>query len=72
VDDVAAALRPTFAQVDPAIHLAGVKAVLPAINATGRTTERSFQATLDVLDQAGLLKNRVGFADVVNNDFVPR
>ena len=32
----------------------------------------SFQATQEVLDQAGLLKSRVGFADVVNNDFVPR
>jgi len=72
VEEVAAALRPTFAQVDPAIHLAGVKAVLPAINATGLTTERSFQTTLEVLDQAGLLKSRVGLADVVNNDFVPR
>jgi NitT/TauT family transport system substrate-binding protein len=72
VDEVAAALRPTFAQTDAAIHLAGVKAVLPAINADGRTTERSFQVTQDVLEQAGLLKRRVGFADVVNNDFVPR
>jgi NitT/TauT family transport system substrate-binding protein len=71
-DEVAAALRPTFAQTDPAIHLAGVKAVLPALNASGRTTERSFEATHDVLDQAGLLKNRAGFTDVVNNDFVPR
>jgi NitT/TauT family transport system substrate-binding protein len=72
VDEVAAALRPTFAQTDAAIHLAGVKAVLPAINADGRTTERSFQVTQDVLEQAGLLKRRAGFADVVNNDFIPR
>ncbi|HEU5319859.1 MAG TPA: ABC transporter substrate-binding protein [Methylomirabilota bacterium] len=72
VDEVAAALRPTFAKTDPAIHLAGVKAVVPAINAEGRTTERSFQVTQDVLEQAGLLKRRVPFADVVNNDFVPR
>ena len=70
VEEVAAALRPTFAQVDPAIHLAGVKAVLPAINADGRTTEHSFQVTQDVLEQAGLLKRRVPFTDVVNNDFV--
>lgn len=72
VDEVAAALRPTFARTDPAIHLAGVKAVLPAINVEGRVTERSFQVTQDVLEQAGLLKRRVPFADVVNNDFVPR
>lgn len=72
VEDVAAALQPTFSKVDPAIHLAGVKAVLPAINAAGRTTEQSFQVTQEVLDQAGLLKSRVGFADVVNNEFVPR
>jgi len=71
-DEVAAVLRPTFAQTDPAIHLTGVKAVLPAISADGRTTERSFQVTQDVLEQAGLLKRRVGFAEVVTNDFVPR
>jgi len=72
VDEAAAALKPNFAQTDPAIHLAGVQAVLPALNTSGRTSERSFQATHDVLDQAGLLKNRAGFADVVNNDFLPR
>jgi NitT/TauT family transport system substrate-binding protein len=72
VEEVAAALQPNFARTDPAIHLAGVKAVIPTLNPDGRTTEQSFQATLDVLDQAGLLKRRVGFADVVNNDFVPR
>jgi NitT/TauT family transport system substrate-binding protein len=71
-DEVAAALRPTFAQTDPVIHLTGVKAVLPALSLTGRTTERSFQATHEVLDQAGLLKSRAGFADVVSNDFLPR
>jgi NitT/TauT family transport system substrate-binding protein len=70
VEEVAAALRPTFAQVDPAIHLAGVKAVIPALNADGRTTERSFLVTQEVLEQAGLLKRRAGFGDVVNNDFV--
>lgn len=72
VEEVAAALRPTFARTDAAIHLAGVKAVLPTLNVDGRTTERSFQVTHDVLEQAGLLKRRVGFADVVTNDFVPR
>ncbi|MBI4247706.1 MAG: ABC transporter substrate-binding protein, partial [Candidatus Rokubacteria bacterium] len=72
VEQVAEALRPTFARTEPAIHVAGVKAVLPALNADGRTTARSFQVTQDVLEQAGLLKRRVPFADVVNNDFVPR
>jgi len=71
-EEVAAALRPSFTRTDASIHLEGVKAVLPAINADGRITERSFQVTQDVLEQAGLLKRRVAPADVVNNDFVPR
>jgi NitT/TauT family transport system substrate-binding protein len=72
VEQVAEALRPTFKQTDPAIHLDGVKAVLPTLNPDGRTTEKSFEVTLGVLEQAGLLKRKVAFADVVNNDFVPR
>ncbi len=71
-EQVAEALRPTFAQTDPVIHLTGIKSVLPALNPGGRTTERSVQITQDVLEQAGLLKKRVPYAEVVNNDFLPR
>ena len=33
-------------------------AVLPALSPDGRTSERSFQVTQDILEQAGILKKR--------------
>lgn len=71
-EQVAEALRPTFAKVDPAIHLAGVRALLPTLSQDGRTTERSVQFTHDVLEQAGLLKKRAAYSEVVTNDFLPK
>ena len=71
-EQVAEALRPTFAQTDPIIHLTGVKSVLPALNPDGRTSERSVQITQDILDQAGILKKRVAYAELVSNDFLPK
>jgi NitT/TauT family transport system substrate-binding protein len=71
-EQVAEALKPTFAKTDPAIHLAGVRAVLPTLSQDGRTTEKSFQATQDVLEQAGLLKKRVAYGDIVSNEFLPK
>jgi sulfonate transport system substrate-binding protein len=71
-EQVADALRPTFAKTDPAIHLAGVRAVLPTLSQDGRTTEKSVQATQDVLEQAGLLKKRVAYGDIVSNEFLPK
>jgi NitT/TauT family transport system substrate-binding protein len=71
-EQVAEALKPTFAKTDPAIHLAGVKAVLPTLSQDGRTTERSVQSTQDVLEQAGLLKKRVPYSELVTNEFVPK
>lgn len=71
-EQVAEALRPTFAKTDPAIHLAGVRAVLPTLSQDGRTTEKSVQATQDVLEQAGLLKKRVAYGDIVSNEFLPK
>lgn len=71
-EQVADALRPTFAKTDPAIHLAGVRAVLPTLSQDGRTTERSVQATQDILEVAGLLKKRIAYADIVSNSFLPK
>ncbi|HEY7318589.1 MAG TPA: ABC transporter substrate-binding protein [Candidatus Binatia bacterium] len=71
-EQVADALRPTFAKTDPAIHLAGVRAVLPTLSQDGRTSEKSVQATQDVLEQAGLLKKRVAYSDIVSNEFLPK
>jgi hypothetical protein len=49
-----------------------VKAVLPTLSKDGRTTEKSVQATQDVLEQAGLLKKRVAYGDLVSNEFLPK
>lgn len=69
-EQVADALKPFMAQTPPDLLLSGVKAVLPALSSDGRTTERSVQITQDVLEQAGILKKRVGYSDIVNNDFL--
>ena len=71
-EQVAEALKPFFGQTDPALLLAGAKAVLPALSPDGRTSERSVQSTQDMLEQAGLLKKRVPYSEVVNNDFLPK
>lgn len=71
-EQVADALRPTFAKTDPAIHLAGVRAVLPTLSQDGRTTERSVQATQDILEVAGLLKKRASYSDIVTNEFLAK
>lgn len=70
--EVAEALRPTFAKTDPAIHLEGVKSVLPTLTPDGRASERGLQITQDVLEQAGLLKKRVAYSEVVSNEFLPK
>jgi NitT/TauT family transport system substrate-binding protein len=71
-EQVAEALKPFLGQTDAALLLAGVKAVLPTLSVDGRTNERSVQATQDMLEQAGLLKKRVAFAEVVTNEFLPK
>jgi len=71
-EQVAEALKPTFAKTDPAIHMAGVRAVLPTLSSDGRTTERSVQSTQDILEVAGLLKKRVAYSEIVTNDFLPK
>lgn len=71
-DQVASALQPFFGKTPPDLLLDGVKTMLPALSPDGRTSERSVQVTLDVLEQAGILKKRVPIAEVVNNDFLPK
>jgi NitT/TauT family transport system substrate-binding protein len=71
-EQVAEALKPTFAKTDPAIHLAGVKAVLPTLSPDGRTTERSVQLTQEILEQAGLLKKRASYSEIVTNELLPK
>jgi NitT/TauT family transport system substrate-binding protein len=71
-EQVAEALKPFLGQTDPALLLAGAKAVLPALSPDGRTSERSVQSTQDMLEQAGLLKKRVPYSEVVTNEFLPK
>jgi hypothetical protein len=59
-----------MAAIAPDLLLSGVKSVLPALSADGRTSERSVQITQDVLEQAGILKKRAPFGELVSNDFL--
>jgi NitT/TauT family transport system substrate-binding protein len=69
-EQVAAALKPFLGQTPTEVLLAGVKATLPALSRDGRTTERGVQVTQDVLEQAGILKKRVPYAEVTDNRFL--
>lgn len=69
-EQVADALTPSMKTIAPAIMLAGVKAVLPALSKDGRMSEPSVQVTEDVLEQAGILKKRISNSEIVNNDFL--
>ncbi|HKA33210.1 MAG TPA: ABC transporter substrate-binding protein, partial [Candidatus Binatia bacterium] len=71
-EQLAEALKPFMAQTDPALLLSGAKAVIPTISPDGRTSERSVQVTQDLLEQAGLLKKRVPYSELVVNEFLPK
>jgi NitT/TauT family transport system substrate-binding protein len=69
-EQVAEALKPSMTTIQPDLLLAGVQAVRPALSKDGRTSERSVQITQDILEQAGILKKRVVFSEIVTNDFL--
>lgn len=71
-EQVADALKPFMAKTDPELLLSGANAVLPALSPDGRTSERSFQTTQDVLEQAGILKKRAPYAELVTNEFLSK
>jgi NitT/TauT family transport system substrate-binding protein len=71
-EQVADVLKPFLAKTPPDLLLAGAKAVLPALSPDGRTSERSFQVTQDVLEQAGILKKRVPYSELVTNEFLAK
>jgi NitT/TauT family transport system substrate-binding protein len=71
-EQVAEALKPFMAQIDPALLLSGVKAVVPTLSPDGRTSERSVQVTQDILEQAGILKKRLPYSELVSNEFLPK
>jgi sulfonate transport system substrate-binding protein len=68
--EIADAVKPFLGQTPPPVLLAGVESTLPALSRDGRATERAVQITQDVLEQAGILKTRPAYADVVDNDFL--
>jgi NitT/TauT family transport system substrate-binding protein len=71
-EQVADALKPFMAKTPPDLLLAGAAAVQPTLNADGRTSERSFQTTQEILEQAGLLKKRVSYSELVTNEFLAK
>ena len=71
-EQITEALRPFLSKADPKILLSGVKSLLSTLSPDGRTSERSVQTTQDVLEVAGLLKKRVGYSEIVNNEFLPK
>jgi len=71
-EQVAEALKPSMATISPDILLSGVKSVLPALSPDGRTSERGAQVTQDVLEQAGILKKRVAYSEIVTNEFLAK
>ena len=71
-EQVADALKPFMAKTPPELLVTGAAAVLPTLSPDGRTSERSFQITQDILEQAGLLKKRVSYTDLVTNEFLTK
>ena len=71
-EQVADALKPFMAKTPPELLLAGAAAVLPTLSPDGRTSERSFQTTQEILEQAGLLKKRVSYSELVTNEFLAK
>jgi NitT/TauT family transport system substrate-binding protein len=69
-EQVAEALKPSMAAIAPDLLLTGVKAVLPTLSSDGRTSDKSYQITQDILEQAGILKKRAPYAELVNNEFL--
>jgi ABC-type nitrate/sulfonate/bicarbonate transport system substrate-binding protein len=69
-EQVADALKPALGKTPPDLLLAGVNSVLPALSPDGRTSERSFQVTQDILEQAGILKRRSPYSELVTNEFL--
>lgn len=71
-EQVAEALKPSMTTINPDILLSGVKSVLPALSPDGRTSERGVQITQDVLEQAGILKKRIAYSEIVTNEFLAK
>jgi len=71
-EQVSDALKPSMDTVKPDILMAGVKSVLPALSPDGRTSERGVQITQDILEQAGILKKRVAYSEIVTNEFLAK
>jgi NitT/TauT family transport system substrate-binding protein len=69
-EQVADAVKPFMAKIDAELLLSGARSVIPSLSPDGRTSERSFQVTQDILEQAGILKKRSAYAELVTNEFL--
>jgi ABC-type nitrate/sulfonate/bicarbonate transport system substrate-binding protein len=70
-EKVAETLQPYAGRKDPRETLAGVNAILPALNPHGRATERAFQATVEAVERAGMLRRPVRYEEIVTSRFLP-
>ena len=71
-EQVADALKPFMAKIEPELLLSGARSVIPALSPDGRTSERNFTVTQEVLEQAGILKKRSPYVELVTNDYLPK
>ncbi len=71
-EQVVEALQPFLGKTDPALLLAGVRSTRPTLSPDGRPTDRGLQVTQDILQQAGFLKRRIAYAEVITTDFLPK
>jgi NitT/TauT family transport system substrate-binding protein len=71
-EQVADALKPSMKTIKPDLLLSGVQSVLPALSKDGRISERSAQITQDILEQAGILKKRIAYSEIVSNEFLAK
>jgi len=71
-EQVVEVLHPHLGKTDPALLLAGVRSTLPTLSPDGQPSERSVQITQDILQQAGILKRRLAYAEFITTDFLPK
>src|SRR5258706_1451880 len=69
-EQVAEAVKPSMTTIAADLLMSGVRGVLPTLSSDARTSERSVQITQDILEQAGILKKRAPYSELVNNDFL--
>ncbi len=71
VDEIAQAVKPLFATTDPAILKLSITTMKDVVSADGCATQKGLDVFEDFLIQGGVMKDRIPFAKVVTNDYLP-